>query len=435
MEGQIIMSQKEVARISIIEKLLEKRIKQKHASKELNISIRQLQRLVKKYKREGANGLAHKSRGRQSNNKMLPTQEVKIIEIVAKRYYDFGPTFASEKLLENEGIKISDEKLRQLMIREHLWVTKKIKVKALHQMRDRRSKEGELVQIDGSPHAWFEDRGDSCCLIVYIDDATGMLKKLHFCDTETTNDYFITTKSYIKRYGIPGAFYSDRHGIFRINTKELNCKYIDENKGLTQFGRAMKELKIELINANSPQAKGRVERSNKTLQDRLVKELRLAGISTIKEANEFVTEFIKKYNKKFAVIPKSADNAHRALDSNIDLDIVLSKQYTCTISKELTVQYENKFYKIQTKRPAYTMKKQKATIIEKNTGEIEIIYKGNKLEYKVFEKQPKANAVLSAKELNIFLDDLFIQPAKNKVKPSDNHPWRTYNKKRELQTC
>lgn len=442
MKGHVIMSQKELVRITIMDQVITKRIKQKHASKELSISVRQVQRLAKKYKREGAKSLIHKSRGKRSNNKISQEKEVKILDIVRKKYSDFGPTFASEKLFEEDEIKISDEKLRQLMIREQLWIPKKIKSKVLYQMRQRRPSEGELVQIDGSPHKWFEDRGDICCLIVYIDDATGKLKELHFCKVETTNDYFITTKSYIKRYGLPRAFYSDRHSIFKINTKEFNSKAIHKNTGLTQFGRSMKDLKIELIKANSPQAKGRVERSNRTLQDRLVKELRLAGISTIKEANKFASKFMEKYNKKFAVIPISSDNAHRPLSLGTDLDIILSKQYACSISKNLTVQYKNKLYQIKTKRPAYTMKKQKATIIEKNTGKIEIIYKERKLEYTIFKKQPKAHTVLSSKELNTFLDNLVQQPAhkNNKYKPSVDHPWRTYNnydkaKKGHLQTC
>lgn len=437
MEEQITMSVKETERVAIIEKVITGQRKQKHGAKELDISVRQIRRIIKRYKREGLKGLRHKLRGKISNNKMSQEQEAKIIEIIAKKYYDFGPTFAKEKLLEAEGIKISKEKLRQIMIREHLWTPKKIKTRELHQMRERRSREGELVQIDGSPHAWFEDRGENCCLIVFIDDATSKIKWLHFCEKETTNDYFTATKFYINKYGLAMAFYSDKHGIFKINTKELNSKAIDETKGLTQFGRAMKELKIELINANSPQAKGRVERANQTLQDRLVKELRLAGISAIEEANLFVSEFIEKYNKKFAVVPKSKDNAHRKLPDNVNLDIILKKQETKTISKNLIVQYNNKFYQIQTKKPVYAMKKQKVTVIENNIGEIEIIYKGNKLAWTLFEKQPKTNIVLDSKELNIFLNNICKQPVKKKkiYIPDKNHPWRNHSKKRELQTC
>ncbi|MBU1683681.1 ISNCY family transposase [Patescibacteria group bacterium] len=435
MGGQIIMSQKELDRISIIEKLIAKRIKQKHAAKELSISIRQVQRIMKEYKRQGAKGLIHKSRGKISNHKMPLIMEEKILQEVRAKYWDFGPTFASEKLLEIEGIKVSDEKLRQLMIKEKIWIPKQVKTVVLHQMRDRRPREGELIQIDGSPHAWFENRGAPCCLIVFIDDATGKLKGLHFCKAETTNDYFKTAKTYIERYGIPLAVYSDKHSIFRINTKELNSKTIDKNKGLTQFGRAMEELKIELIFALSPQAKGRVERSNRTLQNRLVKEMRLANINTISAANEFAIKFIEKYNKKFAVIPKLEDNAHRELAPGVDLDVILRKQEERTISKNLTIQYDNKIYQIQTKRPVYTMKKQKVIIIENNTGKIEIIYKGNKLEYTIFEKQPKANSVLNGKELDAFLNNICKQASKKKHIPTMNHHWKGNYKERVLLTC
>ena len=421
MEGHILMSKKELARIAVIERVINKRIKQKDAGKELSITVRQVQRLIKKYKKKGSESLKHKSRGKTSNNKMLLEEEIKITEIIRQKYYDFGPTFASEKLLENEGIKVSSEKLRQLMIKEYLWKPKKIKANNVHQMRERRAREGELVQIDGSPHAWFEERGETCCLLVYIDDATSNLKWLHFCKKETTNDYFKATKCYLKKYGIPLSYYSDKHSIFKINTKELNSLTIDKNKGLTQFGRAMKELGIELINAETPQAKGRVERSNKTLQDRLVKELRLAGISTIKEGNKFAPKFIEKHNRKFAVEAKNADNAHRELGAEIDLEVILSKQEERIISKNLTVQYGNKIYQIQTKRSAYTMRNQKIIIIEDNFGKLKIIYKGNNLEYKIHKRQPKFNKVVSGKEINSYIDNLLKDLSKIEPKSLVNN--------------
>ncbi len=440
MKGQITMSIKEAERILIIEKIINGEKKQKHGAKDLGISTRQIRRMVKRYKREGVKGLIHKSRGKLSNNRIDEIKERKILEIVNEKYYDFGPTFASEKLLENEQIKISKEKLRQIMIKGNLWFSKQEKAVKVYQMRERRAREGELVQIDGSYHLWFEDRGEKCCLIVFIDDATGKLKELYFCRTETTNNYFEAMKSYIKKYGIPLALYSDKHSIFKINRKELNSKEIDETKGLTQFGRGVKELGIELINAKTPQAKGRVERANRTLQDRLIKEMRLAGISTIEEANKFVKVFMIKHNEKFAVMPKVMDNAHKKLDDNIDLDITLCKQKKKEISKNLTIQYGCKIYQIQTKKPGYTMRKQKVIVIENNFGEIEIIYKGDKLNYKIYEKQPKANKVLNSKELTIFLDNIYKQPVINKKQyvPDENHPYKRLYKayeRKQLQTC
>jgi len=439
MEDKIIMSVKESNRISVIEQIIHGKKKQKYGAKELNISTRQIRRLIKKYKTYGLQGLVHKGRGKASNHKMALEQENKIIEQIRKKYYDFGPTFASEKLLENEKITISKEKLRQIMIKAKIWIPKPSKSTKLHQMRERRAREGELIQIDGSPHAWFEDRGEKCCLIVFIDDATSKLKELHFCKSETTNNYFITMKSYIKKYGRPLGVYADRHSIFKINYKTLNSKAIDETKGLTQFGRAMKELEIILIPALSPQAKGRVERANQTLQDRLVKELRLENINTIEEANEFAKKFIKKFNEKFAVMPRIHANAHKELNPNLDLETILAKQYKHKISKDLEVRYDNKLYKIKTKRPDYTMKKQTITISENNLGKVELIYKGKPLDYTVLKKQPKANQVLDSKELNVFLDDIIRKPYKKSTahKPHHNHPWKlkNINKKKDFQLC
>ena len=419
MKGHIIMSKKEIRRIPVIEKVIDKRINQKEGAKELKISDRQLRRIIKKYKQKGSLSLVHKLRGKPSPNKLSLAKETIIIEIVKKHYHDFGPTFANEKLFENHGIKISNEKLRQIMIQENIWILKKRKLERTHQMRARRSREGELVQIDGSPHAWFEERGEKCCLLVYIDDATSKLKWMHFCESETTNNYFKITKIYIEKYGLPLALYSDKHGIFRINTKELNSLTIDKNAGLTQFGRAMKELEIELINAETPQAKGRVERVNSTLQDRLVKELRLAGINTIEEANKFVPEFIEKHNNKFGVLAKNADDAHRELSSKTNLDLILQKEYERIISKNLTIQYENKIYQISTKRQVYAMMHQKVSVIEDNLGRITIIYKGNKLDYEIHKQQPKINKIISNKNLNIHMDklltDAFVGESKQSI--------------------
>ena len=250
------------------------------------------------------------------------------MELVAcEAYFGFRPTFMTEKLEELHQIKISRETTRQIMIESGVWMAKNKKSPVIHQQRERRHCCGELVQIDGSPHAWFEDRGEPCTLLVYIDDATGRTYG-KFAEAETTAAYMIATREYIKKYGRPLAFYSDKYSVFRINIPGSTRK-----ESLTQFGRALKELEIKLIYANSPQAKGRVERANQTLQDRLVKELRLRNISTIEEGNRYLEEFFCKHNEKFMMNPKKEIDLHQAALPDDALDKILCmKEYRKALS-------------------------------------------------------------------------------------------------------
>ena len=278
-------------------------------------------------------------------------------------------------------------------------------------MRERRACQGELVQIDGSPHPWFEERGPACNLLVFIDDATGRLMELYFTPGETTFSYFAATEQYISRYGKPVVFYSDKNSIFKVNIKNALT-----GTGMTQFGRAMKELEIEIICANTPQAKGRVERAIQVLQDRLVKEMRLRGISSIEAANEYAAEFIADYNARFAVQPRSSHDAHRSLVTNEDLERVFTFQEHRNLSKNLTLQYKNFVYQIQTSRPSYAMRKASVTVCENNQGKIEILYKGQPLEYTIYQEQQRQSEVVSSKDIDSKL--------KKPYKPSKDHPWR-----------
>ena len=223
----------------------------------------------------GAAGLISKRRGRPSNNRLPEKTINKARQLLRSRYHDFGPTLAAEKLAI-EGVSLSVETVRQLLIREGLWKAKRVRRAVIHQLRERRARLGELVQIDGSPHDWFEGRAPKCTLLVFVDDATSRLMYLQFVEAETTFNYFAAVRSYLTEFGKPLAFYSDKFGVFRVNIPNALS-----GTGLTQFGRALKELDIELICAHSPQAKGRVERANQTLQDRLTKELRLRGLCTV----------------------------------------------------------------------------------------------------------------------------------------------------------
>src|SRR5664279_6380405 len=238
------------------------------------------------------------------------------LSIVRERYADFGPTFAVEKLAELHGCSVSRETLRGWMIADGLWVDRRHRLASPHQPRRRRDCLGELVQIDGSEHAWFEDRGETCTLLAFVDDATSRLMQLRFVASESAFDYFRATRCYLEAHGKPVAFYSDKHGIFRVNAKDAVG-----GDGITQFGRVLSELNIDIICANSPQAKGRVERAFATLQDRLVKELRLAGISTIAAANAWLPGFIADYNDRFGREPVNAKNLHRPLTA-ADLSLI-----------------------------------------------------------------------------------------------------------------
>lgn len=364
----LTMSKKELTRLEIIQRLEEKLLKQKEAGEMLGISTRQIRRLLNNYKKEGAAGLISKRRERPSNNQLDPQIKKKVIDLLHSQYADFGPTLACEKLVERNSLKLSKESVRQIMISEGLWKQRKRKRLRIHQMRARRACVGELVQIDGSPHNWFEDRGPRCNVLVYVDDASGQLMELFFTPEETTFSYFAATRNYLSRYGLPQAFYSDKNSIFRVNIKGALS-----GSGMTQFGRAMQHLGIAIICANTPQAKGRVERMNLTLQDRLVKELRLNNISDIQSANAFAPSFIADYNRKFAVQPRSEHDTHRPLlFSQQELDQVFSHQETRTLSKNLTLQYSKVIYQIQTSRPSYALRKAQVTVCETPQGDISI---------------------------------------------------------------
>jgi hypothetical protein len=342
-----------------------------------------------------------------------------VLAIIQEKYPDFGPTLAHEKIVEDHKIKISVWSVRRLMIVNTLWVDKKIKRRRIYQLRERRGKEGELVQMDGSPHDWFEGRGPKCTLLHCVDDATGKIKAAIFAPTETFWGYFDLMRIYLKTHGKPVALYNDKHGVFRVNKSGALS-----GDGFTQFGRAIKELDIQMIFANSPQAKGRIERSNRTLQDRLVKELRLNKISTIEEANAFLPTFIEDYNRRFAVVPKDPSNAHRSLEQ--DLDLIFTIREFRYLSKNLTFQYKNILYQIRTDREIYALRKAKVTVREKKDGSIEVLYKNKPLKFRAYHSQEKQGEVADSKNLNEVIDNLQKrqEQQKPKYKPSLNHPWK-----------
>jgi hypothetical protein len=294
--------------MNVLRDLAEERIRVSEAATLMGLGRRQVFRLAKAFRQRGPTALASRRRGRPSNRSYPMALRVEVIGIIRERYSDFGPTLAGEKLSELHGIELARETIRQWMMAAGLWQDRRQRMGPVHQPRHRRDCVGELIQIDGSNHWWFEARGPQCTLLVYIDDATSRLMHLRFVETESTFDYFEATRAYLERYGKPIAFYSDKHAVFRVNKKDAVG-----GDGMTQFGRALHALNIDIICANSSQAKGRVERANGTLQDRLVKEMRLHGISTIEAGNTFLPTFMADYNSRFAKAPFDERDLHRPL--------------------------------------------------------------------------------------------------------------------------
>lgn len=415
MREEVYMTKKEVHRAEVFAKIAERRITKTQAAQELNISLRQVLRLNKEYVRNGREALRSKKRGKPSNHQIPLRVKKRVIDLVARDAYSgFRPTFMSEKLLELHKIRLSKESVRKLMIQAGVWSAKIKKRPVVHQRRPRRARYGELVQIDGSPHDWFEDRGDRCSLLVYIDDATGRTHG-RFAPTESSKAYMELTLEYINKFGIPRCFYSDKHSIFRINREG----YAKET-ALTQFGRALKELNIDLICANSPQAKGRVEKANQTLQDRLVKDMRLAGVSNIEEANRFLekSDYWARFNNKFAVQPVSEENAHKSVSSECNLDEVLCFKETRVVTKNLELQYNGVIYQILPEDWSRGLCGARVSIIKKLDGSLFIEYRGRKLRFKEYGKQIYAGLEVDSKEIDRFLK------RKPPTGASDSHPWK-----------
>ena len=419
METLLQMSTKELSRLEVMQRLSEDRMSQKEAGEILHLGTRQVRRLLKRYKKHGAAGLVSKHRGRKSNNRLPEEVQKKTLDLLKTKYQGFGPTLAHEKLVDKDKLQLSVESVRKIMIEENLWKSRKLKKAVAHQLRERRTCFGELVQIDGSPHDWFEGRAEACVLLVFIDDATGKLVQLQFVDSESFFSYSQAAENYFKRCGKPVAFYSDKHGIFRVNQPSAGS-----SDAITQFGRAMRELDIQIICASTPQAKGRVERAIQTLQDRLPKEMRLLDIRSREDGNAYLPEFMADFNQRFADEPRSSVDAHRPLTAKDDLARILTWQVSRTISKNLTVQFENIVYQIQTDRPTYTMRNAAVTVCVDAKQNITLLYKGKSLPYNVFHKQTKQSEVVIAKDLNTTLK---TKSAPVPHKPAPNHPWRTFS--------
>lgn len=412
------LSHKELDRLKVVSDITQGRLTQVEAARLLGLSTRQVKRLVRRFREEGAPGLASRHRGRPGNNRIASEVRQHYLALVQKHYPDFGPTFAHEKLVEQHDFPHSVETLRKWMIGAALWQARTKRSKRTFMMRERRACRGELVQIDGSPHDWFEGRAKRCSLIVFIDDATGELLALRFAHAETTEVYMEVLRDYLATHGRPVSLYSDCHSIFRVNRP-------DREGDLTQFSRALKTLDIEAIHASTPQAKGRVERAHKTLQDRLVKEMRLAGISSMEAANQWLPGFMADFNRRFAVTPRNADDAHRPVLHNDDeLDLILCRHDQRTLSKSLTLQCRNRLYQIINQGQGYMLRHKKVTVCEGFDGTVTLLYKGRRLDYTCWARGEPPPCV-DDKEINSIVDQSKTKQKRRKLwKPAPDHPWR-----------
>ncbi|HBD3525955.1 TPA: ISNCY family transposase [Escherichia coli] len=340
--GTEFFSMNDVNRLRILQDVIDRRLTTRLAASRLEISDRHCRRLLERYREHGSLSLVNRRRGQPGNRQLMPGLAERALLIIRERYADFGPTLACEKLAELHGLYLAKETVRKLMIQAGLWIPRKLRPPRVHQPRPRRACTGELIQIDGCEHRWFEERGPACTLLVYVDDATSRLMQLLFVSSESTFTYFEATRGYLERYGKPLAFYSDKASVFRINNKQATG-----GDGQTQFGRAMNELNITGICANTSSAKGRVERAHLTLQDRLVKELRLRGISTPEAANAFVEEFMADYNRRFAKPPRHDFDVHRPLENTENLEAIFTWREQRKVSKNLTLQYDKNLYLLE----------------------------------------------------------------------------------------
>ena len=374
------MSDEELRRLEVLRDVDRGGLPVRAAAQLLGRSERQVWRLLKEFRATGAAGLVSKKRGRPSNRRTAAAVRTAALWIVRQNYADFGPTLAAEKLAAEHGFSFSSETLRKWMIADGLWRDRKQR-KSIHQPRRRRDCVGELVQVDGSEHWWFEDRGPHCTLLVFVDDATSRLMHLQFVESESTFAYFHAARAYLEAWGKPVAFYSDKHGVFRVNHPGALG-----GDGMTQFGRALHALNIDIICANSSPAKGRVERANKTLQDRLVNELRLAGAATLAEGNALLPAFMADYNARFAKAPANGKDLHRPLRAGDDLDDAFSWKEERTLSQALTLQYDKVMFILEPSEQAKAAVGKRVTVVDYPDGRLSIRYRGVELAYRTFDK-------------------------------------------------
>ena len=414
------MTNRDIDRLKVIRGVLEDKTTWREAASRLLLSERQIGNLAARVRKHGNRGIIHGLRGKPSNNQLQAGILKRALDILREpRYEGFGPTFANEQLEKTHDIKLSIPTLRLGMVQAGLWESKKQRIKH-RAWRERRACLGELVQLDGSDHDWFEGRGPRCVLLIYIDDATSRILYGEFIPVEDTLNLFKTTRTYLKRHGRPVAFYVDKDSIYKVNRQVSLEEELRDEQPMTQFTRAMQDLGVEIIAANSPQAKGRVERGFKTHQDRLVKELRLAGVSTMKAANEFLWKvYIPEHNARFAVDPANAQNAHRPLLKTHHLEEILCWRTERTLLNDFTLRFRNQFFQILESSAPRVRPGTKIFIEIRLDQSIYIRYQQRCLPFKRIIKRSSASRQATERRLRGL-----IQPKSTAHAPPRDHPWR-----------
>ncbi len=406
-KDMITMSRQEAKRLHIIHQAIEQKITQAEAATLIDLSDRQIRRMIKRIRKEGDEGICHRSRGKTSNHRIPKKIKDKTLKLFREQYKDFNLVHATEKLFEVHGITLSDETLR-LWLNEAEIPYKKRKVKKHRQRRERRAHFGELVQIDGSHHDWFEGRGPVCVFMGYIDDATNTVHG-RFYDYEGTMPAMDSMKRYIKRYGIPKSVYLDKHTTYKSWAEPTIEEQLNDQKPMSHFQKSLTALAIEVIHANSPQAKGRVERLFKTLQDRLVREMRLLGIKSVDKANAFLKTYLPKYNRRFAKPAASEADLHRPALHSRELDRILCIKEERTVKNDFTIAYNGTLYQIeQATRAKMVM------VEERLDGTLHITYKGQDLRFREITNKPAKDPSEAP---------LLLQEKKPWIPPVD-HPWK-----------
>jgi transposase len=407
----LTLTRLELERIVLLRRCQEG-LTQAQVAAQLGISERHVRRLLRRLEVDGDGGIASRKRGRPSNNRLEPSLVAAAVDLVRQHYDDFGPTFANEKLRERHGIVLSTETLRKAMIEAGLWEHRHRPQPRFHPMRVRRPCRGELVQVDGSHHAWFEERAAKCVLLTDVDDATSAIVAAHFDESESMRGYFALIGQLVNQHGRPLALYTDRHATFTPTRPSIN------EQRISQVGRALGELDIELICATSPQAKGRVERAHQTLQNRLLRELRLNTISSIGDANAYLPKFVRDYNARFSIEPASESNAFRSADG-LALESILAERTTRVVSKTLTFSFDGRRYQlVDVVLPA---RLRGATIDIRCDGpEVIAERRGQRLRFVPLDTGIEQAAIVEPHQLANHLSNRRPQ------KPGPDHPWRKW---------
>ena len=411
-EDIITMSRREWGRYQLIERSLKKEITQARAAELLELSERHIRRLVRKVRLRGMRGLVHGNRGRPSPRRMRSEMVDRIASIIGQQYRDFTPLHATEKLWERHKVRVSREKVRLIMMARGLWRRRRRR-KEDHVWRERKPHPGEMVQLDGSHHAWLEERGPRLVLMGYVDDATGRFFG-RFYDHEGVYPAMDSLRRYIERYGLPQSIYLDKHSTYKTTRQPDMEELLRDGQAQTQFERAAEELGIKLIHAHLPQAKGRIERVFGTLQDRLVKEMRLAGVATCAEANRFLEVYLPKHNRRFMKAPLRPQDLHRPVPKSLNLEDIFCLQGIRTINNGYIIKWTNRTFVLT--RPSLTLRRQKVVVREWFDGKLSIRFKGKELEYKEVDMARPKPAVRVLAVIRRRKPPKYIPPP--------THPWK-----------